>query len=75
MTIDERTRALWNGAKLAMSTAYGCEANALHGLHRQHADFWLSEASRHRERAAWYLERRKMLIQSNVEEVRHEHAA
>lgn len=49
------------GARSALKMAHECEAAALTG-DRKHADYWLNEAKRHRERAAWYLSRRNPTI-------------
>jgi hypothetical protein len=58
------------GAKSALKMAHECEAAALTG-DRKHAEYWLAEAKRHRERAAWYLSRRNPVVYP-IEEVCHE---
>jgi len=64
--------AFWTGAKAALRLAHECEAAALTG-DRRHAEHWLKEARRHRERAAWYLSRRNPTIYP-IKEAHHEHA-
>jgi len=61
MTEDLRRHIFWCGAKDALRLAYECEEAALQG-DRRHAEHWLAEAKRHRERAAWYLSRRNLTV-------------
>ena len=62
MTPQDRCRALFSGARMAMRLAHECKIDAksiTDGF--DWCEYQAQEAMRHRERAAWYLEKRRSL--------------
>lgn len=68
---NEWTRALRNGVSGAHDNMRYCLRQRF--KQPNHAAFWRLEASRHHDRAIWYLDRLRDARPAHIIEVKHEH--